>query len=233
MLRVAATYRDAMRRIIVGGVAAAALTIALAGCANAGSAPDAPASPGASDVPTAPDAPVVTGPDARARLADLPMPSTTEPMLAIGAVLERDGVALLCVGPVAESAPPKCGGPELVGWDSAVFDHEETGGVRWAQGVAVEGTYDAAAQTFTQIGEPMSAAAIQLPAIEVPPGDVDEATLLAVQQDLGELGRVDIFGSYPEAGTLVLTVAYDDGSIQAALDDVYGEGVVFVVPAMR
>lgn len=222
-----------MRRITVGGIAAAVLTIALAGCATAGSPPDAPASPGASDAPTAPASPIVTGADARARLADLPMPSATEPVLAIGTVLEQDGIAMLCVGPVAESAPPQCGGPALVGWDWAAFDHEETGGVRWVQGVAVQGTYDARAQTFTQQGEPMSAAAIQLPAIETPKGDLDEATIAAVQEDLLTLQRADIFSSWGETGTVVLNVAYDDGSIQAALDEVYGPGVVFVVSAMR
>jgi hypothetical protein len=222
-----------MRTIVLSGIAAAALTLALVGCAGAGSAPDAPASPGASDAPTAPAAPVVTGADAQARLADLPMPSATEPVLAIGTVLEQDGAAILCVGPVAESAPPQCAGPDLIGWDWAAFEHEETGGVRWVQGVAVEGTYDAAAQTFSATGEPMSAAAVQLPAVETPQGDLDEATIAAVQEDLATLQRPDVLGSWGEQGTVVLNVAYDDGSMQAALDDIYGEGVVFVVPAMR
>ena len=39
----------------------------------------------------------------------------------------------LCLGPIAESYPPQCGGPALVGWDWA--DHENTfeqqGDVRW------------------------------------------------------------------------------------------------------
>ncbi|MFA4841218.1 MAG: hypothetical protein WC580_05895 [Agrococcus sp.] len=222
-----------MRSIIVGGIAAAVLTVALAGCAGAGSTPDAPASPGASDTPTAPAAPVGTGADAQARLADLPMPSATEPVLAIGTVLEQEGGAILCVGPVAESAPPQCAGPELVGWDWAAFDREETGGVRWAQRVAVEGTYDAQAQRFTPTGEPMSAAAIQLPAVEVPQGSLDDATLESVQSDLWSLERPDFLSSAGERGILVLNVAYDDGSIQAALDDIYGPGVVFVVSAMR
>ena len=228
-----------MRSIIVGGIAAAVLTVALAGCAGAGSAPDAPASPGASDTPTAPAAPVGTGADAQARLADLPMPSATEPVLAIGTVLgsdtlpETDDGAILCVGPVAESAPPQCAGPLLSGWNWDTFEHEETGGVPWVQGVAIEGTYDAEEQLFIPTGEPMSAAAIQLPAVETPQGDLDEATIAAVQDDLATLERQDVFGSWGESGTVVLNVAYDDGSIQAAIDDIYGPGVVFVVSAMR
>lgn len=228
-----------MRRTIVSGIAAAVLSIALAGCASAGSAPDAPASPSASDSPTAPAAPVSTGADAQARLAGLPTPSATEPVLAVGTVLEQDGIAGLCVGFVAESAPPQCAGMELIGWDWAAFEHQESGGVRWTQGVAIEGTYDAAAQTFTPTGEPMSAAAIQLPAVETPQGDLDEATIAAVQQDLSTIqddsSRQDpnLLGSWGERGTVVLNVTYDDGSVQAALDDIYGSGVVFVVPALR
>ncbi len=218
---------------MLGGIAAAVLTIGLAGCATAGSAPDAPASPGASDSPTAPAAPVVTGSDARARLADLPTPSATEPVLAIATVLEQDGGAILCVGAVAESAPPQCDGPELLGWDWSAFEHEETGGVRWVQGVAIEGTYDAEAQTFTRTGEPMSAAAIQLPAIETPEGALDEATIAAVQEDLATIEGPNMLGSWGERGTVVLNVTYDDGSVQAAIDDIYGDGVVFVVPALR
>lgn len=223
-----------MRSIVLGGIATASLVLALAGCATtAGSAPDAPASAGASDSPTAPAVSVGTGAEAQARLAELPMPSATEPVLAVGTVLEQDGRALLCVGAVAESAPPQCDGQELLGWDWAAFDHEETGGVRWVQGVAIEGTYDAEAQTFTATGEPMSAAAIQLPAVETPEGELDEATIAAVQEDLTTIAGPNMLGSWGERGTVVLNVTYDDGSVQAAIDAIYGDGVVFVVPALR
>lgn len=222
-----------MRSIVLGGIAAASLVLALAGCATtAGSAPDAPASPDATDSPAAPAAPVGTGTDAQARLADLPTPSATEPVLAIGTVLEQDGSAILCVGAVAESAPPQCDGPELLGWDWAAFDHEETSGVRWVQGVAIEGTYDAEAQTFTPTGEPTSAAAIQLPAVETPEGELDEATIAAVQEGLSTIQGPNMLGASSERGTVVLHVTYDDGSVQAALDDIHGEGVVFVMPAL-
>lgn len=230
-----------MRSIALAGVATAVLTIVLAGCASAGSAPDAPV-PGASDAPAAPSAPstpVVTGADAQARLAELPMPSATEPVLAIGTVLGSDAVpgtddgAILCVGPVAESAPPQCSGPLLSGWDWDAVDHEVTGGVPWVQGVAVQGTYDAEEQVFIPTGDPTSAAAIQLPAIETPRGSLDEATIAALQEDLATLQRPDVLGSWGETGTVVLSVAYDDGSMQAALDEIYGPGAVFVVPAMR
>jgi hypothetical protein len=105
--------------------------------------------------------------------------------------------------------------------------------VRWVQGVAIEGTYDAAAQTFAPSAAPMSAATIQLPAIEVPAGSLDDATIDAVQEDLFSLERADLFSAYGQDGTVELDVAYDDGSMQAAIDAVYGQGVVVVVSAMR
>ncbi|SFS15904.1 hypothetical protein SAMN04487783_2158 [Agrococcus baldri] len=202
-----------MRSIIVGSVAAA-IVLAAAGCA----------SPGA-DAPTAPGSP--------ASLADLPAPSPAGEVLTIATVLEQGAGAILCVGPVAESAPPQCGGPELLGWDWDAFAHQETGGVRWVQGVAITGVYEAAADAFTQTGEPMSAAAITLPAIEVPSGELDDATIEAMQRELGELGRADFFGIWSERGTMVLEVFYDDGSLQGALDEIYGSGAVFVISALR
>jgi len=217
-----------------GGIAAVALVIALAGCATAGSAPDAPASPGASAAPTATAPPAGTGPDAQARLAYLPTPSATEPVLAIGTVLERDEGAVICVGAVAESAPPQCEGLGLVeGWNWAASDPEEAGGVRWEDGFAVPGTYDATAQTFAQTGEPLSLAVVNLAQRPTPPdGDLDEATIAAVQEGLSTIQGPNMLGASSERGTVVLHVTYDDGSVQAALDDIHGEGVVFVMPAL-
>lgn len=202
-----------MRSIIVGSVAAAIVLVA-AGCA----------SPGA-DAPTAPGSP--------ASLADLPAPSPAGEVLAIATVLEQDDGAILCIGAVAESAPPQCGGPELLGWNWDAFEHQETGGVRWVQGVAITGVYEAAADAFTQTGEPMSAAAITLPAIEVPSGELDEATIASVQQELLALERPDVLGVNGYDGIVVLDVIYDDGSMQSALDAAYGPGTVFVASALR
>lgn len=207
-----------MRSIALGGLAAAIL-LGVAGCAGAG--------------PAAPDAPVPTGPEVQAQLVALPAPTTDSPVLAVATVLESDGGALLCLGAVAESAPPQCDGLELLGWDWDAFEHIESGGVRWAQGVAIVGTYEPEAGTFTQTGEPMSAAAITMPAIEVPGGSLDDATIEAVQSDFGAVERADVLGTYGEQGTLVVEVVYDDGTVQGAVDEIYGPGVVFVMSALR
>ncbi|WP_072313791.1 hypothetical protein [Agrococcus sp. Marseille-P2731] len=202
-----------MRSIAIGGIAAAVL-LGVAGCASAGG--PAPTAPGT----------------ASSSLADLPTPSPAGEVLAVATVLEQGDGQILCAGGVAESAPPQCEGPELLDWDWDAFDHQETGGVRWAQGVAITGTYDAEASAFTQTGEPMSAAAITLPAAEVPVGDLDATTVESLQRELSELDRPDFLVLVGEQGILALHVLYDDGSIQAALDEVYGAGSVFVTSAL-
>ena len=60
------------------------------------------------------------------------------------------GTPELCLGPIAESYPPQCGGPALVGWDWA--DHKDTfeqqGDVRWGT-YLVTGTWDGTSMTAT------------------------------------------------------------------------------------
>lgn len=65
-------------------------------------------------------------------------------------VMDQDGTPELCLGAVAESYPPQCGGPELVGWDWDDYGsdtYEEEQGTRWGQYV-VRGTYDPDGDTF-------------------------------------------------------------------------------------
>lgn len=214
----------------MGGLVAAAVVLVAAGCAATPGASGGPA-PSATGAPAAPAQPVATGADAQAQLAGLPMPSAADPLMAIGLVLD-DGEPILCLGPVMESAPPQCSGPALAGFDWAQLEHVEMEGVRWAQ-VAMPVTYDAEAQTVAQAGELLDLAAITMPAIEYPAGELDEATIAAVQADLETLERPDVWGSVGMDGLVVLSVTYDDGSMQAALDEIYGPGVVFVESALR
>jgi hypothetical protein len=70
----------------------------------------------------------------------------------------QDSPPELCLGGVAESYPPQCGGLELIGLDWAdVADAETASGVTWGTGWVV-GSYDGEAGTFT-LTEPVSAAA--------------------------------------------------------------------------
>lgn len=58
-------------------------------------------------------------------------------------ILDDGGGPELCLGAVAESFPPQCGGPKLVGfdWDDRSGQFQHANGVRWG-GFAVTGTFD-------------------------------------------------------------------------------------------
>ena len=63
-------------------------------------------------------------------------------------ILDDGDGAELCVGGVAESYPPQCGGPPITNWNWADHegDFEEASGVRWGD-FHVVGTFDG--ETFT------------------------------------------------------------------------------------
>ena len=181
-------------------------------------------------------APVFTGEEAQARRAELPTPPATPPLLAIGTVLEADsgpnaGVPMLCFM-VLTSLPPQCGGPQVLGWDWSSVEHETLNGVRWTPDLALRVTYDAAAGTLTPL-EVLDLAALSLPAPETPSGTLDPAAVEAVQADIVTLKRPDVMGGGGGDGIVVLEVVYDDGSIQAALDEIYGPGAVHVTSWLR
>lgn len=217
-----------MRRIVVGGIVAVALVIA--GCSSVGgtspAASPATEAPSAPATPTTPVTPSSAAHDAEAALADLPMPSAAGPVIAVGMLLD-DGTPMLCFN-VATSLPPQCGGPEVVEWDWTGVPFEEASGVRWADGVALEGTYDASSFSIAPAGPPLDLAAITLPAREVPVGELSDAQLAAIQADVLTLERPDIMGHGGEDGTYAIDVVFDDGAMQAAFDEIYGPGAVYV-----
>ena len=58
----------------------------------------------------------------------------------------------LCVGGIAESYPPQCGGPPIVGWSwDEVEDEESANGTTWGE-YALVGTYDGG--SFSLTGRP-------------------------------------------------------------------------------
>ncbi|MEU6426600.1 hypothetical protein ABZ860_11915 [Microbispora sp. NPDC046973] len=58
----------------------------------------------------------------------------------------------LCAA-VAESLPPQCGGPDIVGWDWNAVKHSARGGVRWGE-YHVVGTWDGKTLTLTDPPSP-------------------------------------------------------------------------------
>lgn len=106
---------------------------------------------------------IVTDPGAPTSSADdVTIVEPGEELVGHGMLMQAsaDAPVEICVGGVAESLPPQCGGPVLDGafsWDG--LDPERASGVTWAEGAWVVGTYDPEAGeggTFT-LTRPVSA----------------------------------------------------------------------------
>lgn len=187
----------------------------LAGCGEQGAdtATDPAASPAA--MPTA--IPAAAG------------PVTTRTL----ATVMDTGSPELCLGPVAESWPPQCGGPPIAGWAWAdhrgTFEHQGT--IRWGQ-FSVTGTWDGA--TFTYRGAIPAAlydpAAPETPTYPEPAVVHSDRELEDIAAQVGDLPGAQ--GAYADADHVLVDVVYDDGSLQAWVDDTYGEDVVVVTSAL-
>lgn len=59
----------------------------------------------------------------------------------------------LCVGGVADSLPPQCGGPDLVGWSWKGLGAQKVGATTWGEYVVI-GTYDGTRFTPTEAARP-------------------------------------------------------------------------------
>ena len=142
-----------------------------------------------------------------------------------------DGQPQVCLGAVAESYPPQCGGPEITNWDWADHPgiHERVGKVRWGE-FALRGTWDGTAFT---VAEAIPAALYdpapeQPPSLPAPDTELTEAELQQIADDLGRT-LPGAQGAYPDgAGHVLVDVTYDDESLQEWADQTYGSGVVIV-----
>ena len=204
-----------MRTVLLAPVAL--LAFALASCAS----PSEDGAPGAGS-----DGPVVLPVDVAVR--------------AQGTVLQKgDATPQLCLGPIAESYPPQCGGPEILEWDwDAVDDEESASGVTWGS-YAVTGMWDGESFTLTQPAIPL---ALYDPLTPDPdprsdpatPGKLTDDEVTAIQDELAaERDTIGYLGSYPDNGYLWVEVMYDDGAIQSWLDESYGEGRIAVISTLQ
>ena len=154
---------------------------------------------------------------------------------AQGTVMDVDGTVELCLGAIAESYPPQCSGIPVEGWSwDGIEGWETSGDVTWGA-YAVRGTYDGS--TFAVTGDPVMLALYDPIAPADPtggkPGTATEAELTEMQDALPALIGDGFLASYPENGWLWVDVVWDDGTLQAAADETYGEGAVVVRPAIR
>lgn len=156
----------------------------------------------------------------------------------VGTVLERDAGPMLCLGPIAESYPPQCDGPPIVGWDWSALDGRQTAsGVTWGA-YAVWGDWDG--ETFAVTREPVPAALHDPEAgpsradpwdESLPPGTLTEADAEHVRAELERLVP-GVLGTAFVNGRVVLEVRFDDGTLQSAVDERYGEEAIVVIPSL-
>lgn len=168
-----------------------------------------------------------------------PAPTLPQAVHGTGTVLEGDAGPVLCLGPIAESYPPQCDGPAILGWDwSAVTEGwQSASGIMWGA-YAVWGDWDG--ETFTVTREPVPAA-LHDPTNDFSKADPwDESRPRGTLSEAGaervraELERVvpGVLGSAIVHGRLVLEVRFDDGTLQEAIDERYGDDAVVVIPSL-
>lgn len=167
-----------------------------------------------------------------------PHPAADGEVIGQGTVIQvGDTVPQLCLGAVAESFPPQCSGPEIVGWDWGSVDLEETASdVTWGT-FAVTGLWDGVRFTITDPPIPL---ALYDPAQQEPdprldpatPGAGTEAETEAIHTELLELKAFDELSSWSQNGYLFVTVIYDDGSLQEYVDERFGPDLVAIIPAL-
>jgi hypothetical protein len=198
----------------------AALVLAGAACGDDGS-DDIARDPVASDVvATPPPAAVPSGPVSTAGLATVMDTGSPE----------------LCLGPVAESYPPQCGGPALLDWDWADHDgtYDEQGDVRWGTYV-VTGTWDGEAFTATDaIPGALYDPAVPTPTPTPTPATTwSDAELADIATELtASPGVLSAYGGEGSAGHVLVDVYYDDGTLRALVDHKFGAGVVLINAAL-
>ncbi len=152
--------------------------------------------------------------------------------------MDIGGSVELCLGAVAESYPPQCAGVPMTGWTwDGVEGAERSGEVSWGA-YAVTGRYDG--ETFTLTGQPMLLALYDPMAPEDPTGggtgDTAEPRLIEIQDQLPELLGDDgasYLGSFPDRGYLWVDMVWDDGTLQDAADEDFGDDVVVIRSALR
>lgn len=139
----------------------------------------------------------------------------------------------VCLGAIAESYPPQCSGPTLLGWDWSENEvHDKQGKVRWGS-FAITGSWDGEALTASDaipaaLYDAMYVEPTEPPTPEPP---VEAAELERIAAELQEV-LPGVQGTYAAETHVLADVAYDDGSLQEWADVAYGAGVVRLVAAM-
>lgn len=142
----------------------------------------------------------------------------------------------LCLGPIAESYPPQCGGPALLDWDWAEHEgtYDQQGDIRWGT-YALTGTWDGTSFTASDaVPGALYDPAMPTPSPTPTPATAyDAAELEQVATELQDApGVLGAYGGEGSEGHVLVDVIYDDGTLQEWADTTYGAGVVLVGAAL-
>lgn len=158
------------------------------------------------------------------------VPAAPGPVTTRGIITVMDtGTPELCLGPIAESWPPQCGGPPIDGWDwrdhDGVFERQQD--IRWGQFV-VTGAWDGTTLVYDSAiaGALYDAMPEEPPTHPEPEEPLTQEELDRIAEEVGDLPGAQ--GAYSVDGHVNVDVTYDDGSLQAWADQEYGEHVVVV-----
>ena len=199
---------------VIRAAVALLFVVTLAGCAASPSDPG----PVPSDATSSPDDSI----PAPSLPVTVPTPAPGTEVTGIGTVIDDGAGANLCYA-VMESSPPQCGSPlPLEGWDWAGLESEESGGVRWGD-YTVFGEFDGEQVTVSRAPEP--AGQREPWPSHTGPLASDE---LAVAQAQIKRDLPSYLSITQGDGFVHVSVLYDDGTLQSAFEDRYGEGAVVV-----
>lgn len=162
-----------MTRVCATAMTALLAVVPLASCGDARPATGGPDAPTGLTAPTGPATPPPS-PAPRSASPVAPREVPPRPDLLWTSATVRQGSAneepQLCLGGVAQSYPPQCGGPPIAGWDwDDVTGETVASGVTWIDTVHVVGTY--AAGVFTLQRRPSATRPVDAGAEPGPTGD--------------------------------------------------------------
>lgn len=213
--------------------AAIAVATLLGACAS----PPTPPEQSTADTLSNPSGSKIVAPETYFLQPAEPIPAPGE-VHGVGTVIQAgDAAPQICFGPVAESSPPQCSGPEILGWSWSADDYHETSGTTQWGTYAVTGTWDG--ERFTNTRTPILYALYDtLPVVDpyldpARPGTTPEARLVEIQTAIEASISFLPLTTRIENGYLFVSYIYDDSRLQWYLTDAYGEDVVIVRPVLQ
>ena len=189
---------------------------ALAACGNEGDDTRA-VDPGGSGEPSSTAAPA-------------PVPDGQVRTNGLVTVLDSGSGPELCLGAVAESYPPQCGGPALADFDFGDVGAEKAAGVTWGQ-YSVTGTYDGSTFTVTDaipaalydtMAEP-EAGGLEPACDDATTTDADRATPEDLDATLAAASALPTYATaWLSNGTISVAVTEDPEGAEAELRKTWG-----------